>query len=197
MSVFTGEDVWAGGFYELALHYGQNSNDDLNNGLRSLWSLDCLEGCYLDRDREPDEQTRLEFEPSLMEHGHLQGIASVPGGSRVACGTCVLHISDQADWIVFYCPMSALDRAYPVGGFPFDGVDHEGWRVPLDLWLADIGRQVFERTPFLRGLIGFETDDSEHFDDDSTSNIPETRYCGLLVPQGGELNYFARTEIDC
>jgi hypothetical protein len=71
MGLFTDDEVWTGGFYELALEYGRNPDPELANALQSLWSIDVLEGCYLDPAREPEDQPRLHFEPTLIDHGHV------------------------------------------------------------------------------------------------------------------------------
>jgi hypothetical protein len=194
MGLFTNDEVWTGGFYELALEYGRSPDPELANGLRTLWAIHELEGCYLDSNCEPEDQSRLQFQPSLIDHGHLYGVASLPGGTRVACGTCTVREDRGSDWLVFYCPMSALGRAYPVGGFPFDDVDHEHWRISIETWLADVARRVFDRVPFRLGLIGFETSGLFHADELSRSGVPSERHFGFLMPTEGKLDYHARTE---
>jgi len=195
MSLFTPSDVWSGGFYELALEYGRSPDAELINALAYLWSLPNLEGCYLDPDREPNEQPRLEFDESLVEHGHLRGVATLPNGARVACATCCVRECEGSDWLIFYCPMGALAKIYPVGGFPFGKMNHDSWRVPMDAWLVDIGRRVFERTPFRLGLVGFEASSGDYYADEvSVSALPDKRYVGFLMPTKTELVYYARTE---
>lgn len=124
MRVFTGGETWTGGFYELALEYERDSGGVVD-GLNALWKLEDIEGCYLDSAVEPTDQPRRTFEPSLLAAGHLYGVASCPGGLQIACGSCTVEEADGSDWLVFYLPMSALGRVYPVGGFPFDAADHE------------------------------------------------------------------------
>jgi hypothetical protein len=194
MGLFTDDEVWTGGFYELSLEYGRSSDPQLANALRSLWSSSVLEGCYLDAAREPEEQPRLDFEPALLDHGHLHGVASLPSGARVACGTCTVREDEGSDWLVLYSPLGALGRAYEVGGFPFDGGDHEHWRVELESWFAAIARSLFEATHFRLGLIGFETSGMFHADALSISGMPDERYFGFLIPTESGLKYFPRTE---
>jgi hypothetical protein len=194
MGVYTGGDVWTGGFYELALEFETGVPNGLVSGLRQLWQLEDLDGCYLDPEREPEDQVRLKFEPSLLSAGHLLGVAVVPGGFRVACGSCTIEETEGSDWLVFYFPMSALGHAYPVGGFPFDSRDHESWRVPLDDWLATLGRRIFQRVPFALGLVGFEVSGLLRAADLQTSGIPDKRYAGLLIPVAGALAWHPRTE---
>jgi hypothetical protein len=108
VKLFTNEEAWIGGFYELALEYGRSPDPQLINGLKAMWGLDVLEGCFLDRDREPNDQERLTFQPSLLDHGHILGIASVPGDTRVACGTAVCARASTT-------PKSSPSREFPEG----------------------------------------------------------------------------------
>jgi hypothetical protein len=196
MGLFTGGEVWTGGFYELALEYDRGVAGGLVNGLHELWHLEGLDGCYLDSKREPADQPRHEFESSLLSAGHLLGVAACPGGGQVACGSCTVQETDGSDWLVFYFPMSALANVYTVGGFPFDSANHESWRIPLDNWLVDIARRIFPRAPFVLGLVGFETSGNIHAAGLAASGVPSMRYEGLLVPVAGALEWHPRTEAD-
>lgn len=157
MGLFTDDDVWNGGFYELALEYERDTLPSLIDGLTAVWNADVVVGCYLNRERDPDDQSRAEFEPSLPFEGHLYGVATLAAGRKVACGTCCVREDGGADWLVFYCPMGTLGSVYPVGAFPLDGNDYGSWRVELDSWLTTLGNQVFASAPFRLGLVGFET----------------------------------------
>jgi hypothetical protein len=171
MGVFSGGEVWTGGFYELALEYERGIANGLVTGLQQLWQLEELDGCYLERERDPVDQSRVAFKPSLATAGHLLGVATLAGGVRVACGSCTIQETDGSDWLVFYFPMSALGNVYPVGGFPFDSGNHEGWRIPLDDWSANVGRRIYPTAPFALGLVGFETS--------GCSSHPDARFRGL------------------
>jgi len=55
--------------------------------------------------------------------------------------------------------MAASGNAYPVGPFfrsrktsPLAG----DWQLPINDWLVELGRHVFEVVPFRLGLVGFE-----------------------------------------
>lgn len=63
---------------------------------RTVWTLRVLEGSYLESERDPGEQPKLDFDPSMVSAGHIYGIATVPGGTRVACGTCFCR---RTQWV--------------------------------------------------------------------------------------------------
>jgi len=140
-ALFTSRDAWRGGFYELALELGARSDERLAAALCAVWAHPDLEGPYAHRDREPSEQALVA--PALLEEGpHLRGVARLPNGSRVACGTCVIReLDDGPDWLDFYIPMGSLGTAYAVGGFRL-GPD-TNWPGPgrseVEEWLATIG----------------------------------------------------------
>lgn len=195
MNLFTAEEVWTGGFYELAMEFDPDA-ETLTHALTHLCSFDELDGCYLHRDVEPTEQPRHSFAPSLLKHGHLLGVATIADGNRVACGTCTVREDDGPHWLDFYLPMSALGRVYPVGGFPIDQQDHEAWRHPLDDWLTELGRRMFERVPFRMGLIGFEVSGCCDAAEISTGGVPAKRYIDYLLPDAPRLEVFRRNERD-
>ncbi len=116
--LFTADDVWNGGFYGVALEIGPRSDDRLFSALTTLWRHPDLNGPFLDRDREPEEQQRAS-EISLEAGSHLLGIAKLPNGKHVVCGSCLIREDDGPDWLDFYLPMGSLGPAYLVGGFPF------------------------------------------------------------------------------
>ncbi|MHC4624889.1 MAG: hypothetical protein ACYS4W_13410, partial [Planctomycetota bacterium] len=72
---FTDNETWKGAFYELAIELGPRSDERLQSALRAIWQTPCLTGCYTDRNREPQEQDRVEANiANLKTHGHLLGI---------------------------------------------------------------------------------------------------------------------------
>ena len=195
MGVFTDADVWDGGLYELALEFSAGASPGLVEAAQALWKLPVLEGCYVHRDRDPSGQSRQVFDPSLMSVGHVYGVTTVPGGARVACGMCSIPELDGREWLIFYCPMGALSRAYSVGGFPFDRRNHEVWQRPLDDWLADLGRRLFDAAPFRIGLVGIEAS-MDHPPAIASGDVPAKRYSGILLPRGIGLEWYPRTEPD-
>jgi hypothetical protein len=194
--LFTGCDAWTGGFYELALEVGPRSDDRLLATLLALWEHPDLIGCYLDRTREPSEQPRVS--PDRWEEGsHLLGVASLPNGSRVTCGNCVIReMDDGPDWLVFYLPVGSLGTAYPVRAFPFGSeADWPGpWRHEVEDWLAAVGQRVARSASFRLGLIGHEVSGEAYAADIIARGIPAERYFGYLWPSGESKMYYRRTK---
>jgi hypothetical protein len=116
--LFTAADAWDGFFFELALEVGPRSDDRLRAALAALWQHPDLEGCYLDPGREPSDQPRVP--PLSLEDGsRLYGVARLPNGSRVVCGTWLIRqIDDGPDWLDFFLKTGSFDREYPPGEGP-------------------------------------------------------------------------------
>ena len=194
--LFTAADAWFGGFYELALEIGPRSDDRLRAALLALWAHSDLDGCYLDRCREPRDQPRTP--PKLFDDGwgsHLLGVAHLPNGQRVACGSClVLESNDGPDWLVFYLPMGSLATAYPAGAFPFGTeADWPGpWRFDVEDWLAGVGQCVARAASFRLGLIGFEVSGGTYAADITAKGVPTERFVGYLWPSDGSVAYHRR-----
>jgi hypothetical protein len=188
---FTDNETWLGGYYELAIELGARSDERLQDSLRAIWQMPCLTGCYVDRDREPEEQDRVE--PSLAHldiNGHLQGIAILPDGQRIPCGTVAIREEGGPDWLDFYIPLGALEQIYQeVCGFPFGDPDpgSRAWREPLENWLAEVGRRVFSSVRFRLGLIGIEVSGTTYASQVADSGIPEVRRITYLWPSATEV----------
>ena len=56
--LLTADGAWYGGFYEVALEIGSRSDQHLRAALTALWQYADLDGCFLDRNREPMDQPR-------------------------------------------------------------------------------------------------------------------------------------------
>lgn len=191
--IFTHVDAWLGGFYELAIEIGGRSDERLRRALTQIWTFSDLIGCFDRCDVEPHEQTRVNpTAASLDSASHLHGVARLPNGIDVACGTCIVREDAGSDWLVFYLPTGSLGTAYPLGGYPFDNRDHSEWENVVDTWLAAIGRFVGLVVDFRLALIGFETSAFANLIDIATKGIPELRGFGLLLREGGTLNYYPR-----
>src|SRR5689334_12125287 len=118
---FTAPDTWAGGHYELDLLVDSMSDTELAAAWSRLWSHPALDGGYLHRDREPDEQARVP--PAEFTRGY--GLARLPGGERVACGAAYYpRWRDEYPYLHLYIPLGALESIYPVNGYPI-GPDYD------------------------------------------------------------------------
>ena len=67
-----------------------------------------MNGCYVAHDVEPSQQPRLS--PRLDTR--LLGVATLPDGEQVACGTFIVPEDDGPDWIGLYLPVGALASVY-------------------------------------------------------------------------------------
>ena len=193
---FTHEDSWTGGFYELAIDVGSTMDELVLTVLQAIWSHPALEGCYLDRTREPADQMRLTMTPELLHRTHIQGIARLPDNHFLPCGTCLLRDLGDTTWIDFYIPTGALEWVYPLGGFPFSRQDRNAqrqWQQPLDNWFADLGRYIFEHSAYRFAVIGHEVAAEADAAQISERGIPEQRWMGYLWPTGTTLTYWPKT----
>ncbi|MBC8135509.1 MAG: hypothetical protein H8F28_06450 [Fibrella sp.] len=190
--LFTAAHTWNGGFYELAIELGLHSDERLRKALQTIWQCDGLDGCYVARDVEPSQQSRLS--PSLDTSA--LGVATLPDGEQVACGTFIVREDNGngPDWIGFYLPMGALGSVYDVGAFPFvDGKSSRVWREPLDDWLRQIAAAVFVVVPFSLALIGHEVSGTAYADKIRITGVPDERWVGLLWGDAGELIWYPPT----
>jgi hypothetical protein len=160
------ETNWYGGFYELALEIGPSDDPRLDAALELL-----LRGARV---------------AGRVDHGgHLRGVVGLPDGMSVVCGGLAIREDEGPScWACFYLPLGALERADArVGGYPFGSFERSlEWRLPIDDWLAAVGREVYREVPFRLGKIGMEV---------SALEIDEAM--GTLVPADGELVYTRAT----
>ncbi len=194
--LFTAGEAWLGGFYEVAFEICPRSDERLQAALAAVWAHPDIDGCYLDRNREPADQPRVSPE-GLGSGTHLLGIARLLSGAPCACGTCLIREDDGSDWLVFYLPMGSLVTCYPeAGGFPFPSdKDWPGpWRTDVEDWLANVGRWVARSASFDLGLIGFEVSGDAYAAQIDGQGVPATRYIGYLWPSGRAVAYYPRTE---
>ncbi|HZJ46676.1 MAG TPA: hypothetical protein VFD63_23070 [Pyrinomonadaceae bacterium] len=189
---FTKEGVWWGGFYELAFELGDRSDERLSAALSALWSHPSLDGCYLDREKEPSEQVRVDAGEHTSETTHLQGLVTLPNGKKIACGSVNIREESGPDWLDFYIPLAALGEAYPVGPYPFHQteVSSKGWQSEIDSHLVGIARLVYSALPFRLALVGWEVSGESYAIQLTQDGIPEERYEGYLWPSDGKLEWY-------
>lgn len=193
--MFTPEDIWHGGYFELAIEVGKRCDDRLRIARNSIWENPHLKGCYSRCDAEPETQQLIA--PSKFSFddgwgGHCFGIATLPSRHQVACGTCVIRETDGPDWIDLYLPMGALGTAYEEGGFPFLLADDPPatWINDVEPWLGEIALWLAQRVDFRMALIGFEVSGCCYAADLARDGIPATRYIGYVWPTNGTYKYF-------
>lgn len=194
---FTKDNVWLGGFYELALEVGINSDEQIRAVLQAIWSYSKLEGCYLDQSKETGEQQPITSSKTLIESGmHHYGLAHMPDGEHlIACGVCIIREAGGVDWVIFYLPLGALSEVYEVGWFPFaNGRPSEHWQKPVDAWLAEMGKYIFSIAEYKLGLIGYEVSGLINSNEIAKMRIPEERNLGFLLPSGSEIKLYTRNK---
>ncbi|MET9477444.1 hypothetical protein ACFYWN_46295 [Streptomyces sp. NPDC002917] len=185
---FHDQTNWSDGYYELAIEVGSTGNAQIQAVLSALWSAADVQGCFGQRDREPQEQDPAPCTvATLIEYGHLHGQVRLPTGRLAVCGCVVIRGGDESsDWLDVYVPVGALEHA---------GIAYKEGRpffrsAVMDDWLAAIGTETFKAASFSLGVIGFEvsgcTDASA-----MAGRIPEERDIGYLLPKGEVLHYRA------
>ena len=79
-AAFTDDENWHGGFYELAVVLGSRDDARLDAAVRAAWADPRVDGCCVDRHREPEDQQSVPC--SLAAHtevDHLQGYLQFRG----------------------------------------------------------------------------------------------------------------------
>ena len=117
--LFTAENTWIGGYFELALEVSEQRNDDkLFTAFEALWRYPFVEGVYMDRDIEPSDQPLL---PVLREYiagygtAPLYGIAHI-GNASLACRSSFVGHDDGSDWLDFLNSRRRISSAISPGG---------------------------------------------------------------------------------
>lgn len=124
---------------------------------------------------------------SLTEHGHLLGQVRLPTGQLAVCGCMAVRGGDESsDWLDFYIPTGALDKA---GIVYWDGRPFFRSAV-IDDWLAGIAMETFKQAPFSLGLVGWMVSGGADASMPA-GELPKKRDMGYLLPRGGVLHYGA------
>ncbi|WP_206343446.1 hypothetical protein [Streptomyces mesophilus] len=182
---FRDQSNWGDG-YELAIEAGSTGDAELQSLLSALWSAAGVRGCFGRRDREPDEQDEVPCTvASLTEYGQVLGQVRLPTGQSVVCGCMAVRGGDDSsDWLDFYVPTGALDKA---------GIEYWDGRpffrsAVIDDWLAGIATETFRQAPFSLGVVGWMV---SGLAEASTlaGELPKERGMGYLLPRDGILHY--------
>jgi hypothetical protein len=195
-SLFTANEVWKGGSYELFMP--TESTKDLCSLSKALWTFPSLDGCYLRQDREPAAQPRVPPCENGIEH-HLYGLVTLPNQCVVPCASYVMDYAGEVDsppahWISFGVTMCALSTAYPVGAYPFGPMDKVSeWKAQVDSLLTELARWVHGKMPLAFALVGFEVDTALSPAAIRANGIPKERDAGILWNDGAELTWYPAT----
>jgi hypothetical protein len=198
-NLFTTDEIWKGGHYELLILPRTNSSKELCSLLEALWTSPSLEGCSLRKDCEPATQKRVQpCERDAKEH--LYGLATLPSQRIIACGSYAMDYAGESDsppahWVSFYLTMSALSTAYPVGAYPFGPMDKVSeWKAEVDSFLTHVAGWIYRAAPFDFALVGFEVDTSSALPEQIRANgIPKERDAGILWNGGSGLKWYPAT----
>ncbi len=191
--MFTEPDIWSGGSFELALELGSKNDVRLRTSLDALWSHPSITGCYLDRNREPITQSRIEVQSCGLDVC-LYGLAITPNGKEVACCSYPIRYEDGRDWLYLSIPMGSMATAYQVGAYPFSDGGSLDWILPVSDWLRSIGESVFCAAEFELGLVGWEVDSQDDTSDSiRCKGVPESRWVGYIVRDESVLHWYPPT----
>jgi hypothetical protein len=153
VGVFTPDEVWAGGNYELAVVLG--SRDDLARAFERLWAHPRIAGPYASSAVEPEEQPVVSPTVEFVGSGVARpphGVATLPDGQRIAC-TSYLSL-DPGPILMFGFPQGAVDMLYGSGYSEADA-----WLLLATSWLRDICVWLGEVVPVRSWAIAEEVAD--------------------------------------
>jgi hypothetical protein len=191
--LFCHPGAWSGGFFELALELGSRSDERLRAALCQVWAHPSLNGCYRQRNAEPEAQARVgPTALDLQQHAH--GIADIPRIGRTCCLTIVIREKGGPDWLTLGVPMESLSQAVPTGAYPFEDGTDLSWRLPMYAWLRQVAESVFDSVPFQLGLIDCEVSGDTYAEDVRRDGVPTKRWFGYLWPANERLQWYAPTE---
>lgn len=197
--VFTTNDAWKGGYYELLLCPLTDSTEATCSLLRAIWTFPSLDGCYLRRDREPAAQARVQPCENGME-GKLYGTITLPNQRVVPCATYTTE-TPKGNTAVFHwggliLPLGGLSTAYPIGAFPFGSMEKVlEWKPIIDGFFTEVARWTNAKVPISIAVVGFEVNRLSDFSPDkiSANGIPNERNEGILWNAGEDLKWYPAT----
>jgi len=171
--IFTAHNAWLNGFYKLVINLVERSDEHSRDALIALKSCSLLDAWYLERDKEPHQQPRVNAGGDIRDHRF--GVLTLPNEKKVPCGCYIYHQEYPPDWLEFFIPVASLDKIYPTGSFPFGGSQgYTDWEREVDSTLVEVARHLYKLVPFPAGIIGFEPrlDDMETIYLSSVSELP-------------------------
>jgi hypothetical protein len=194
------EYLWAGGFWELAVQLGPRSDERLRKAAEAIWAYPLIEGCYMDRDIDPEGQQRLSLSEAaltqLQSGFHIYGVAHFPDNLRLVCGSISIREDESGiDWLDFYIPQGAVEATDELPMYDFTTGNY--WPQThqiLETWLAELGRYLFAHVPFKLGLVGHEASGEDYAENIVRNGIPASRYYGYLWPEEHGLAFYPSTK---
>lgn len=190
---FVSPESWTGGHYELVIYLGERSDTRAETALHQLWSHPSLYGCFLSRFTRIPEQTPVRPQDHLGEQ--LYGIAILPNGSKIPCGSVLYRLESGTDWLGLFLPLGSVAISYPVGPYPFtEQHKYFEWQQDIDRWLSSVGHHVFKGFPFEFAIIGFEAEFSAKLIESARKNgVPDDRDEGWLWRERDGLHWYPPT----
>ena len=181
MNIFTAPDAWYGSSFDLTL-YLHKGCDPVTISTR-FWSLPIVDGCYLERYREPSDQTRIAPSDVVGNTPEvpLLGVATLPNGSRVACSTFFLGPDHDCSEFLVSLPLGSLASAYQIGAYPIDDGTPLDWRRTLEDWFFAVSAELWSCGVVL-GTIGAGTAGSLDASSVLRGGIPAERWEAFLWP---------------
>lgn len=192
--VFTADDAWKGGSYELALELPPEPAR-IRRVVEMLWAHSSLRGCYATKSLEPDALPLLDpRDPRTDFMRCLYGVANFATGAVVPVSSQVIAVADEPAWVYFGAPLGGLGRHFPVGAFPFEDGGDLSWRSVIDDWLRDVAEHIFKSERFDLGLVGWVDLAPTSAEEIRRDGLPERRWMGYLVPEPTRLAWYPSTE---
>ena len=182
-------NAWAGPGFELLILAGE-SDEQLAEMLRGVWSDRLLDGPYPERDTEAVDQSRLDL-ATLPSIGHLFGSIAMPDGIRVGVVTYTMGSSEEGDttpqlprWVGVAIRTGALARAY---GFDPEHIEPEnarGLEEAVTETLRALADALYARVRFRGAVVGDEIVVELRWDE-----IEEVLLAGRVPPNDGHIGY--------
>lgn len=155
--IFTAPSAWLNGYYKLAINLEQRSDDHARAAMAALLSYSKLDAWYLDRDKEPQNQPRVDASGRVEDHRF--GVLTLPNERKLPCGCYIFHLEYEPDWLEFFIPLASIDKVYPTRSYPFGPPQgYAQWQQEIDLAFVEVARHIYRHVAFPAGLIGFELD---------------------------------------
>jgi hypothetical protein len=156
IKIFTSDDAWTGGGYELYVQFEPASVERLQSALFKLWSCPLIDGCYLEQSLEPQMQRKISPHTIDVSQQSLRGVATLNDGIKVPCSTHPI-VDESGNYSAFYfsIPIGSLGKYYDLGAYPFEDNVPLDWMHGLNQWICDLANFVFKDTAFSSGAFGF------------------------------------------